>query len=436
MQDREAGRTRRKGRGAKIVRPFRCHAGLIEDDSGEFILDMVNCEVLVVGAGPVGTTCAARLASMGIRVTLIEQEPDCAHDLRASTIHASTLEMLDEIGAAEALIGMGLKAPIYQMRDRRSGEAIRFDLTELSDFTKFPFRLQCEQHYLAKLLSQRIAEIEGMDVHFGCRLLDVREDAEGVVATVEQDGETREITAHFVVGADGSRSVVRKATGIGFSGFTYEEKFVSMSTSYAIEEAMPDLDYVNYISDPEEWLVLLKVPGIWRVLVPGDGATSDEDLISDRNKEQVFSRIVGHGDVETTHRTIYRVHQRVADQFVKGRMAIVGDAAHLNNPLGGFGMNSGIHDGWNLADKLWQILRKDADREALALFERQRQAVTRSFIQTQTIENMKTMGQVDPNAQEAKRAEMRRVHADPDARRQYLMRQSMFASLQQEKEIV
>nr|WP_039391035.1 NAD(P)/FAD-dependent oxidoreductase [Novosphingobium sp. MBES04] len=396
---------------------------------------MNRCEVLVVGAGPVGATCAARLAAMGISVTLIEQEPDCAHDLRASTIHASTLEMLDEIDAAEPLIGMGLKAPIYQMRDRRSGEALRFDLTELSDLTRFPFRLQCEQHYLAKHLATKVQEADGMDVHFGCRLIDARQNGEGIVATVEQDGVQREIAAKFLVGADGSRSVVRKVIGAEFDGFTYEEKFVSMSTRLEIEKAIPDLDYVNYISDPDEWLVLLKVPGIWRVLVPGDGDVSDEDLISDANADQIFNRIVGHGNVETTHRTIYRVHQRVAKKFVEGRMAIIGDAAHLNNPLGGFGMNSGIHDGWNLAEKLWMILRKDADFEALAKFERQRQAVTRSFIQAQTIENMENMGETDQTALAAKREKMRRVQADPDARRAYLLRQAMFSSLAQEREI-
>ncbi|MCW1383814.1 FAD-dependent monooxygenase [Novosphingobium sp. KCTC 2891] len=394
-----------------------------------------NCEVLVVGAGPVGTTCAARLASMGLSVTLIEAEADCAHDLRASTIHAATLEMLHEIDAAVPLIELGLKAPVYQMRDRRSGEIIAFDLNEIADMTPFPYRLQCEQYHMARLLSNRLAQMDGIDVRFDCRLVGAHQTADGVVAEVEEGGQRRQIEARFIVGADGARSTVRKVLDTDFDGFTYEEKFVSISTPYPIEDVVPDLDYVNYISDPEEWLVLLRVPRFWRVLVPADGAKTDEELVSDDNADSIFTRIVGHGGVETSHRTIYKVHQRVARRFVDGRIAIIGDAAHLNNPLGGFGMNSGIHDGWNLADKLWQVLRKDAGAEALALFERQRQAVTRSFIQAQTIENMAAMGKAESEVIAAKREQMRRIHADPQARRQHLLRQSMFESLRQAQEI-
>ncbi|WP_246543861.1 FAD-dependent oxidoreductase [Novosphingobium profundi] len=396
---------------------------------------MKKCEVLVVGAGPVGTTCASRLAALGLDVMIVECEATSTHDLRATTIHASTLEMLDEIDAAQPLIEIGLKAPVYQMRDRRSGEILAFDLGELADMTKFPFRLQCEQYNMARLLSDRLAALPNVDLRFNCRFVSSRESADGVIATLEDNGTLIEVEAKFVVGADGARSAVRKQLGTEFDGFTYEEKFVSMSTAYPIEKVITDLSYVNYISDPEEWLVLLKVPSVWRVLVPADGALSDEELISDANRDAVFRRIVGHGDVETTHRTIYKVHQRVAREFVSGRHAIIGDAAHLNNPLGGFGMNSGIHDGWNLADKLWQILRKDAGRAALDLFERQRQAVTRSVIQAQTIENMESMGMAEGAKLEAKRAKMRAIHEDPAARRQFLLRQALFASLQQEREI-
>lgn len=396
---------------------------------------MKKCEVLVVGAGPVGTTCAARLAAMGIDVSIIESEKDSTHDLRATTIHASTLEMLDEIDAALPLIELGLKAPVYQMRERKTGEILAFDLSELADMTPFPFRLQCEQFKLARLMTERLSQLPNVDVQFNSRLVSAHETSSGVIATIERNGTLEDVETQFLVGADGAKSVVRKSIGTDFDGFTYEEKFVSMSTPYPIDEVITDLAYVNYISDPDEWLVLLRVPSVWRVLVPADGRLTDDELISDANKDAVFTRILGHGNVETTHRTIYKVHQRVAQQFVKGRMMIVGDAAHLNNPLGGFGMNSGIHDGFNVAEKLWKILRKDAGHEELALFERQRQAVTRAFIQSQTIENMQNMGMADGAILEAKRAKMRSVHADPVARRQYLLRQAMFESLAHEKEV-
>lgn len=391
---------------------------------------MRKVEVLVVGAGPVGTTAAARLASMGIDVMICEAQASCAHDLRASTFHAATIEMLDEIGAADTLIEKGLKAPVYHMRDRRTGDTLAFDLTELSDHTRFPFRLQCEQFYMADMLAQRMLDDPAIEMRFNARLVDVRETPEGVIATFEDaEGQRSEVQTKFLVGADGAHSVVRTQIGVGFEGFTYEEKFLSLSTAFPIEDVVSNLSYVNYISDPEEWLVLLKVPRFWRVLVPASGQESNEALLSDAKSTEVFSRIVGDRPVEVEYRQIYRVHQRVAESFIKGRIAIIGDAAHLNNPLGGFGMNSGIHDAWNLAERLYSILRKDGDEGLLGLFDRQRRQVTKSFIQAQTIENMALMEQGPGEATRRRRERMAQVHADAELRRKYLLRQAMFESL-------
>ncbi|QYE33940.1 FAD-dependent monooxygenase [Polymorphobacter sp. PAMC 29334] len=386
---------------------------------------MKQVEVLVVGAGPVGAVGAARLASMGIDTVICEAQTSLSHDLRASTFHASTLEMLHEIDTAEPLIAMGLKAPVYHLRDRQSGDTLAFDLTELADMTRFPFRLQCEQTHLAELLTTRLAATGADRFQLGTALVHAREEGDRVIATLERDGQRFDVSAKFLIGADGARSPVRGLMGVGFEGFTWEEKFVSFSTRFPIEDHVPGLAYVNYISDPDEWLVLLRVPGLWRVLVPADGNETNDYLVSDENAAKVFARIVGDIPVETDHRTIYRVHQRVAESFVRGRMAIVGDAAHLNNPLGGFGMNSGVHDVWNLCDKLYAILRQDGDAEQLARFDRQRRSVTKSFIQAQTIENKAQMEGIGDRTRER----MERIHADPALRRQYLLRQAMFESL-------
>lgn len=396
---------------------------------------MEQREVIIAGAGPSGSVGAARLASMGIDVMICEAEETCAHDLRASTIHSVTLEMLDEIDAAEPLIDLGLKSPIYQWRDRRTNEYLEFDLTEISDMTKFPFRLQCEQHFMSKLLTERLPTMNNADVRFGTKLIRAEQDADGVTATLLKDGVESQVRAKFLIGADGSHSVVRKQIGVEFSGFTYDEKFLSLSTTYPIEKDLTDLAWVNYISDPEEWLVLLKVPALWRILVPADVNDSDELLKSDERAAEVFSRIVPGVDVETAHRTIYRVHQRVAETFVKDRILLIGDAAHLNNPLGGFGMNSGIHDAWNLADKLWKILRKDGGGDLLGLFDRQRRQATHDFIQAQTIANKAFMEQGQGEMHESRLARMRAMAADPVARREYLLSQAMFKSLEDAEKI-
>jgi 3-(3-hydroxy-phenyl)propionate hydroxylase len=397
---------------------------------------MSKAQVLVVGAGPVGTVGALRLATMGFDVAICESEPSSALDLRASTFHAPTLEMLHDLDVSAPLLARGLKAPIYQMRERRTGEKLAFDLSEIADRTHFPFRLQCEQHFMAAVLSERLQQMDNVDIRFSTRLIHAEQVGDEVVATVETAAGRSEIRCDFLIGADGAHSTVRKVMGVGFEGFTYDAKFLSLSTAFPIETVVSDLDYVNYISDPDEWLVLLRVPGLWRVLVPADADQPDAAILSDENVRRVFSRIVGDHPIEVAHKTIYRVHQRVAQTFTKSRLQLVGDAAHLNNPLGGFGMNSGIHDVWNLADKLEAILRGRGDAELLGRFDRQRRAATRNFIQAQTQENMAFMQQGKSESHRLRQERMRAIHGDPQLRREYLLQQAMFKSLEDAEKIV
>ena len=388
-------------------------------------------EVLVVGLGPVGSVAALHLARQGIDVVAIETGATPAADLRASTFHAPTIEILDDMGVSETLMSQGLRAPVYQFRDRQSGDVFAFDLTELADRTRFPYRIQCEQHRVAQEIVGKLATYANATPAYLRRLIYVEQDAEGVTAWVESGTAVERYRARYLVAADGGNSVTRKLLDLGFPGLTYSEKFLCLSTDYPIDEAFDDLSYVNYLSDPNEWMVLLRVPGFWRILVPANEATSDAELLSDANKDAIMRRVLGREvKVDTRHRTIYRVHQRVCEKFTVGRIGLVGDAVHLNSPVGGFGMNSGIHDAVNLCGKLVDILRHGADGPAaLARYERQRRTVTENFVQTQTIENMKRMRDGWGSQRDAQRERMGRLVSDPEERRAFLMRQSMFTSL-------
>ena len=391
-----------------------------------------RCQVAIVGAGPVGTVMATLLARAGIDVVVLEAGEDCAQDLRASTFHSPTLEMLDEIGITKMLLEKGLKAPVYHWRDRQSGDVIEFDMSELSDVTRYPFRIQCEQYHLSRALAAGLEQYSNAEVRFGNRLLTLEQDDTGVDLHIETMTGISRMRCDYLIGADGANSIVRKWLGIEFDGFTYPERFLCLSTDTELADHLPNLALVNYVSDPQEWLVLLRVPSLWRVLVPTDASLGDDELRSDAMKNAIFDRLVGDGEaVRTSHRTLYRVHQRVAQSFMTDRVLLVGDAAHLNNPLGGFGMNSGVHDAFNLFEKLEPVLKGQKGADTLGLYDRQRRQVTHSFTQMQTKENMAFIKGGQDEAHKAKRESMLAIKNDDEKRRNYMMRQAMFDSLAQ-----
>jgi 3-(3-hydroxy-phenyl)propionate hydroxylase len=224
---------------------------------------------------------------------------------------------------------------------------------------------------------------------------------------------------------------------VEFEGFTYGEKFLTLTTDWPMESRFEDLAYVSYMADATEWCVLLRVPSLWRVLVPALEADSDEWLVSDEKKNTVFSGLMGDGaSVTTYHRTLYKVHQRVVTKYNHGRVILAGDAAHLNNPLGGFGMNSGIHDVWNLTDKLCAILQDGAEPgPLLERYDRQRRTVMQEFVQAQSIRNKQDLEIGDDESRRRRQENLEVLMTNDEKRRAYLLTQSMVSSRAREAEI-
>ncbi len=397
---------------------------------------MQEWSVIVAGAGPVGSVAALLLARAGIDVLLLEQTPTCSTDLRASTFQPSTLDMLAKMGLFDALAAQGLKAPIYQYRSERNKTIFNFDLGEIADRTAHPYRLQCEQWKLTRLATEILGQLPNARVQFSRKVTGYQQRGDWIDVEIAGPEGVETHAARYLIACDGASSIVRKLTGIEFEGFTYPEKFLSLSTYWPLEDHFRDLAYVNYIADAEDWSVLLRTPSVWRILVPAAEETDDQFLLSDEKKNEVMRRLIGKGDeVVTEHRTIYRVHQRVAKNFRSGRVILAGDAAHLNNPIGGLGMNAGIHDVWNLTEKLIRILGGDGDDGLIDLYDRQRRTVMTEFVQAQTIRNKQILerGAIDSAKDNA--LNLLRVASDPELRREYLLTQSMYRSLEREAAI-
>lgn len=393
---------------------------------------MSNDCVLIAGAGPVGLTAAAHLVRHGVPVTVFEAGADLSTESRASTFHPPTLDMLDALGAAAPLIAQGLTAPQFQYRTSHHGILAQFDFGAIADATAHPYRLQCEQSRLTRILYEQLPTQSGFDIAFNSVVQHAQQDASGVTITIKRNGKTGARRGRFLIGADGARSDVRRSLGIDFEGFTWPERFLVVSTPFDFYREIENLAPVSYVADPLRWRFLLQIPGLWRVMFPVAETESDELALTTDFAQSLMATIVpGISNFEISHTTLYKVHQRVAKTLRLGSAFLVGDAAHINNPLGGMGMNGGIHDAMNLTARLadvWHGRAADAD---LDLYDRERRLVTLEYIDQQTIQNKRNL----ESDGVAFKAYLETIAADPQRTRDYLMRVSMITSLRRAKEL-
>jgi len=386
--------------------------------------------VVVIGAGPVGLVNACLLADAGISVSILEAAPELPRDLRASTFHPPTLDMLDRFGVVGSLIEQGLICPEWQFRDRKTGIVCIFELKHLEGDTAYPYRVQCEQWRLGEMLEKRLQSDTKARIRYGARATAVRPVGDRVeIDVTDETGKSQTVDCAFCIGADGIGSIVRQSIGARFDGITIPELYLTVSTTYDFAQSLPRLSDITYISDPDEWYVLIRTVKLWRALFPVNADLSDSQVTSPEMTERLLQGVVARREpYEVLHRTAYRVHERVASTYCTGRLVIAGDAAHVNNPLGGMGLNGGIHDAFNLATTLIEI-GNGASIDLLGRYERQRRKVALDVVQQTALRNRSILNTREPAARAAYYQELRDTVADPDRHRDYLLRTSMIASL-------
>jgi len=389
--------------------------------------------VVVVGAGPVGLVSALGLAVQDIPVLVLESQPSLFMDLRAGSFHPPSLEALAPLGVTKKLLEIGIIVPRWQFRDRAEGVIGVFELSLLKDETPYPFRLHCEQHKLTPMVHAMLGGFPHAEVRFSATVASVRQTDDVVHVRVNTPDGPEDIEAAWVIGADGGRSVVRKSCGIEFEGYTYPERFALVSTPYDLGA----IGYTEtaYIAHPDDWCAVFHLPderppGLWRFLYGCRPDETEEEALSDDVVQSRLQAFIPRDEpYETRHRTIYRVHQRVAETFRVGRVLLAGDAAHLNNPIGGFGMNAGLQDAANLVEKLGRVWRGEADGSLLDRYVRQRRTVNIEYVQEVSIRNKRTLEERDPAVRRQRLEEYRRAAQTPALAKEILMKSSMIASM-------
>ena len=397
---------------------------------------MKKTHILIAGGGPVGVVAGLACAQYGYAVTLLEAEDRIDDNPRAATTHPSTLEMIARVGLIDQFIQEGLVARYFQFWDKPSRtKIVEFDHDNLRDETPYPFVVQTEQHKLARMGMERLKGFADAEVRFATRVTGVTQDANGARITADGPEGSEVFHGDYVIGADGGRSMIRKALDIDFEGFTWPEHFLVLTTLEDFQELLPGCCYRNYLADPDEWTNLFKVSGDdgkgrWRAVFPTRTEESDEEALGDASTYSRLQRVFPLSRrYNVVHRNLYKVHQRVAATFRSGRVFLAGDSAHVNNSVGGLGLNGGIHDAIELVDTLHQVIMKQASEDLLDRYTRRRRTLNIEFVQEQTISNKKRLEEREPKAREARFDELRAIAEDPVKHKEFLLRTSLIASV-------
>jgi len=398
--------------------------------------------VVICGGGPVGMVAALSLVRQGIPVTVLEAFDTPPKDPRAATLHPSTLEMLDTLDLAAGILERGLHAPAFQFRDRKTQDIIAvFDMQHIADETDFPFAVQYEQWKLTRDAIAALAAYDIADIRLGAQVTAFSQDYEGVTVVYKNlEGDLVKVEGRYLLACDGGRSTIRIGLGVFMSGFTWEERFLVLTSVHDFAKSDGYINR-NYVMDPTEWCAVFKVPGdedqgIWRTLFPTHGHERDEDLLSDAGVTQRIKGLRPTMDQnDILHRNLYAVNQRVADRFRIERIFLAGDAAHLNNPLGGLGLNTGIHDCMNITKKIGDVWFGRAKADVFERYHRQRHQLATEFLQSVTIENKKRIEEKDPEVIKQNQQVLRENAEDPAKAKTWLMRSSLLDSVRKEETI-
>ena len=395
-----------------------------------------DCDVAISGAGPVGLCLALLLARAGLDVRVFESEAEISEDLRASTFHPPTLDMLARLGVTPRLLEQGLVCPSWQIRLHPAGDRAVFDMSVLSDVTEHPYRLQVEQWKLSRILLDALQKEATAHVTFGATTVGLAQDDDGATLEIETTGERKSVRARVVVGADGARSFVRRALELPFEGATYPETTLLVTTKFPFEDHLEGLSNVTYCWKEGGNFSLLKVPGRWRVSIYPREDLPPEEQLADALIQQSMNDIVPRSEPwELAEKRAYRVHQRIVPTYVRGRVALAGDAAHLNSPSGGMGLNGGLHDAFELAAALTDMIQNGAPVSRLDLYDRRRRPVARDQIIAQADRNRARMREKDPAKRRELLAGLQAITGDRGKLREYLIGSSMIEGLRRAAEI-
>jgi 3-(3-hydroxy-phenyl)propionate hydroxylase len=313
--------------------------------------------IIVVGAGPVGLTTALGLDFYRLPFLLFEDDAELSRDTKAGTILTRTLEAFRRYRVADEVLAKALRVDEIGDVERATNTARPSVQTALlSDDTRYPFVINMPQHHLEPILRAAIDARRPGALHLQHRLTAFRQRPDGVVASFETPEGPREVEGSYLLACDGGRSTVRAQLGVTVEGESSDVRCLLVDVKVDLDVANPrDYPYLAYFADPQEWMILVRQPHCWRFLYPLGPGVPEPTTAEFRAK---VIRFIGPVDeMEILNTIVYRIHHRIANEWRRDRVFLMGDAAHLITPMWALGLNTGILDAISLPWRLAWVAR-------------------------------------------------------------------------------
>lgn len=330
-------------------------------------------DVIVVGGGPVGLSLALGLARKGVDVLVFEKESGTAEYSRAPAIWSRTQEILAKLGVIDRFVKEGIPVPCIELWDvDRERVLLRLPIEELCDETPYARLFIVPQSKTEQLLYEAIRDTTDAEVRFSCEVMGLTQSPSGVEVRYRVQGREVRVSGRFVAGCDGAHSKVREELGASLKGITYGIQIELADIALTGDE---NLRFPRLTTDPKLGVAIRIDTHLWRLILPFSGTNDQRSLEKrvDKAVRSLFPRV----KYETVWKSDFSLHRRVSSRWVDGRIVLAGDAAHLNSPVGGQGMNAGIIDADVLTEALVEALAVDEGRPLVDYATRRRRAIER-----------------------------------------------------------
>ncbi|MDD1965868.1 FAD-dependent oxidoreductase [Pseudomonas sp. NPDC089407] len=354
--------------------------------------------VVVVGGGPVGLLTALKLGKAGVRVVVLESESGVSPSPRAVAYMPPTAAALDRFGLLDDIRKRAVWCPDFAYRHGNGELIAKMDWAVLAQDTDYPYMLLLAQNHVSNVIVEHLRKLTNVEIRWNHKVEEIEQDDDYVTMETSGPAGKARLRAKWVAATDGARSTVRGKIGLTFDGITWGERLVATNVFY--DFSLHGYSRANFVHDPVDWAVVVQLDktGLWRVCYGEDPDISEAEVR--RRLPERFKRLLPGAPTPDQYRVDYlnpyRVHQRCAAEFRRGRVILAGDAAHATNPMGGLGLSGGVLDAEHLAEALIAVINEGASSKVLDEYSVDRRKVFLEFTSPTATANFTWMKESDP----------------------------------------